>query len=121
VLVAGCLSCTAFLGSYREIEAVHRDYAPKGVKFYYVYRALAHPENNSVIKPFVIKERLMHIEEAQKRLKTKVPWLADNMNNDFKRTAANYIGDSPAWFWTGSMFPKLMINDPYLSVFGMAI
>lgn len=89
VLVAGCLTCPAFLGSYREIEAIHRDYASKGVRFYYVYRALAHPENNGIVKPFSLKERLMHIEEARQRLKTQVPWLADNMNNDFKRTIAN--------------------------------
>jgi len=89
VLVAGCLTCPAFLGSYPSIEAVHRDYASKGVKFYYVYRALAHPENNGIVKPFSLKERLMHIGEARQRLKTQIPWLADNMNNDFKRTAGN--------------------------------
>ena len=33
VLVAGCLTCPAFLGSYPGVEAVHRDYASKGVKF----------------------------------------------------------------------------------------
>ena len=89
MLVAGCLTCPAFLGSYRGVEAVHRDYASKGVKFYYVYRALAHPENNGIVKPFSLKERLMHIGEARQRLKTQVPWLADNMNNDFKRTIGN--------------------------------
>jgi Ca2+-binding EF-hand superfamily protein len=89
VLVAGCLTCPAFLRSYQGIEAVHRDYASKGVRFYYVYRALAHPENNSIVKPFSLKERLMHVAEARIRLKTRIPWLADNMNNDFKRTAGN--------------------------------
>ena len=89
VLVAGCLTCPAFLGSYPGVEAVHRDYASKGVKFYYVYRALAHPENNGIVKPFSLKERLMHIVEARQRLKTQVPWLADNMNNDFKRAIGN--------------------------------
>ncbi len=84
-----CLTYPAFLGSYPGVEAVHRDYASKGVKFYYVYRALAHPENNGIVKPFSLKERLMHIGEAQQRLKTQVPWLADNMNNDFKRTIGN--------------------------------
>ncbi|MGB2861803.1 MAG: redoxin family protein [Sedimentisphaerales bacterium] len=89
VLVAGCLTCPAFLGSYPGVEAVHWDYASKGVKFYYVYRALAHPENNGIVKPFSLKERLMHIGEARQRLKTQVPWLADNMNNDFKRAIGN--------------------------------
>ncbi|MCP4260592.1 MAG: hypothetical protein GY774_24150 [Planctomycetes bacterium] len=89
VLVAGCLTCPAFLGSYPGVEAVYRDYASKGVKFYYIYRALAHPENNGIVKPFSLKERLMHIVEARQRLKTQVLWLADNMNNDFKRTTGN--------------------------------
>ena len=86
VLVAGCLTCPAFLGSYGDVEAAYRDYSPKGVKFYYVYRALAHPENNGIVKPFSLEERLMHVAEARTRLKTRVPWLADNMNNEFKRT-----------------------------------
>jgi hypothetical protein len=54
-----------------------------------VYRALAHPENNGLIKPFSIKERLMHIREAKQRLKTQVPWLADNMSHDFKQAIGN--------------------------------
>ena len=89
VLVAGCLTCPAFLGSYGDVEAAYRDYSPKGVKFYYVYRALAHPENNGIVKPFSLEERLMHVAEARTRLKTRVPWLADNMNNEFKRTIGN--------------------------------
>jgi Ca2+-binding EF-hand superfamily protein len=89
VFVAGCLTCPAFLGSYPGVEAAHRDYASKGVKFYYVYRALAHPENNGIVKPFSLEERLMHVAEARTRLKTRVPWLADNMNNDFKRAIGN--------------------------------
>jgi len=89
VLVGACLTCPAFLNSYAGVEAVQRDYASKSVKFYYVYRALAHPENNGMVKPLSIKERLMHVTEARKRLKTQVPWLADNMNNDFKHAIGN--------------------------------
>jgi len=89
VLVAGCLTCPAFLRSYPGVEALRRDYAGKGVKFHYVYRALAHPENNGIVRPFSLDERLMHVAEARKRLKTQVPWLADNMNNEFKRTIGN--------------------------------
>jgi hypothetical protein len=89
VLVGACLTCPAFLNSYAGVEAIHRDYAGQGVKFYYVYRALAHPENNGMVKPFSLKERLMHVAEARRRLQTQVPWLADNMNNDLKRTIGN--------------------------------
>ena len=41
VLVTGCLTCPVFLRTYPGVEAVHRDYASKGVQFYYLYKALA--------------------------------------------------------------------------------
>jgi len=33
------------------------DYAPKGVKFYYMYKALAHPELDGYVNPFTLKIR----------------------------------------------------------------
>ena len=47
---------------------MYRDYAPKGVKFYYIYKTLAHPENDGYIQPFTLKERLMHVKVAQQTL-----------------------------------------------------
>jgi len=55
VLVAGCLTCPAFLSTYPGVEAVYRDYASRGVQFFYVYRALAHPENNGMVTPFILR------------------------------------------------------------------
>lgn len=81
VLVRGCLTCPVFWQSYHETEAVARDYQPKGVKFYFVYGALAHPENNGYVQPYSQEERLMHVAEAKRTMKTTVPWLADNMDN----------------------------------------
>jgi hypothetical protein len=34
------------------LEAIERDYSDRGVKFYYIYKALAHPENNGYVTPF---------------------------------------------------------------------
>ncbi|HIG31316.1 MAG TPA: hypothetical protein EYG57_13005 [Planctomycetes bacterium] len=89
VIVGGCLTCPQFLSRYPSIEAVARDYSPKGVRFYYLYRALAHPENNGYVEPFDLDERLMHIAEAKGKLKTRVPWIADNMDNELKAAMGN--------------------------------
>jgi len=71
------------------LETVQRDYQPQGVKFYYIYKALAHPENNGYITPFSIKERLMHVDEAKQTLGSKIPWICDNMDNDLKHALGN--------------------------------
>ena len=89
VIVSGCLTCPVFLRTFPGVEAVHRDYAPKGVQFYYLYKSLAHPENNGFVQPFTLDERLMHIAEAKKRTGAKIPWIADTMENDVKHALGN--------------------------------
>ncbi|MCF7848048.1 MAG: right-handed parallel beta-helix repeat-containing protein [Kiritimatiellales bacterium] len=81
VLVNGCLTEPNFLKTYRGVEAASRDYAGKGVNFFYLYKALAHPENNGYLKPFTLKERAGHVMTAMSKLRTKVPWLYDMMDN----------------------------------------
>ena len=65
------------------------DYAPKGVKFYYMYKALAHPELDGYVTPFTLEERLMHVKEAQRTLGSQVTWLCDGMDNDTKHALGN--------------------------------
>jgi hypothetical protein len=65
------------------LETVQRDFAPKGVDFYYIYKPLAHPEYNNYVAPVTIEERLMHVAEAKRRLGSRVAWLADTMDNVF--------------------------------------
>lgn len=71
------------------LETVYRDYKDQGVQFYYIYKSLAHPENNGYIDPVSLKERLMHITEAKRTLGTEVPWLCDSMQNDLKHALGN--------------------------------
>ncbi len=74
------------------METLHRDYAPKGVNFYYVYKALAHPGMNGYLRPFSLKERLLHVHEARAKLGSKFTWLCDTMDGDLTRalgSAAN--------------------------------
>ncbi|MFQ5766910.1 MAG: hypothetical protein ACE5ID_02880 [Acidobacteriota bacterium] len=63
---------------------MERDYAPKGVKFYYIYKALAHPEYHHYVMPFTLKERLMHVREAKRTLGSEIPWVCDGMDNKVK-------------------------------------
>ena len=73
------------------METVERDYSPKGVKFFYIYKALAHPETNGYVTPFTLEERLMHVAEAKRKLGSRITWLCDSMTNDFKHA----LGDAP--------------------------
>ena len=66
------------------METVAVDYAPRGVKFYYIYKALAHPENNGYIQPFTLEERLLHVQEAKRTLGSGIEWICDNMDNGLK-------------------------------------
>lgn len=72
------------------METIYRDYAPKGVKFYYMYKSLAHPGLMGYVGPVTLKERLMHIKEAKRTLGTEIPWICDTMGNDLKHA----IGDA---------------------------
>lgn len=67
------------------MEAIYRDYAPKGVQFHFVYKSLAHPEKDGYVNPVTIEERLLHIKEAKRIFEgVTLPWLCDNMSNDLK-------------------------------------
>jgi hypothetical protein len=74
------------------LEAVARDYAPKGVKFFFIYKSLAHPElAGDYVQPFTLKERLAHAKQAEKQLGASIPWIVDAMDNRLKRA----LGDRP--------------------------
>ena len=64
------------------METLERDYTSKGVRFFYVYKALAHPEHNRYVAPVTLEERLMHVKEAQRTLGSRVEWLCDTLSND---------------------------------------
>lgn len=76
------------------METVFRDYTPRGVKFYYVYKALAHPEYMSYLNPFTLEERLMHVAEAKRTLGMKIPWIVDNMENTLKEALSKRFSNA---------------------------
>lgn len=64
---------------------MYRDYGPTGVRFYFVYKSLAHPElAGGYVQPFTLDERLAHARQAEKQLGTTIPWLVDPMDNRMK-------------------------------------
>ena len=71
------------------LETVQRDYAARGVKFFYIYKSLAHPENDGYVQPLTLQERLLHLKEAERTLGSKFTWLADNMENELKHKLGN--------------------------------
>ncbi len=79
------------MGNVSRVETVERDFAPKGVQFYYLYKQLAHPERDSYVDPFTLVERLMHVKQAEVQLGSRIPWIVDTMTNDLKRA----LGDMP--------------------------
>jgi len=81
VFVLGDLTDPGFISSYRVVEAAALDYAPKGIGFFYIYRYLAHPENNGYIQPFKLRERARQVTDAKNILYTRVTWLCDAMDN----------------------------------------
>ncbi|HSQ58241.1 MAG TPA: hypothetical protein VLM40_21125 [Gemmata sp.] len=71
---------------------MYRDYAPKGVRFFFIYKSLAHPElAGNYIQPFTLEERLGHAKQAEKQLGATIPWLVDAMDNRLKHA----LGDRP--------------------------
>ncbi len=84
VLAAGCLTCPLFHQNYPEIEAAYLDYKAKGVQFFYFYKSLRHPELGGYVQAQNMAERLLQLAEAKKKLGTKVPWIADTMDDDIR-------------------------------------
>ena len=62
------------------LETVYRDYKDQ-VRFFYVYKRLAHPVTNNFLEPATLQERLMHVAEAKRMTGTAIPWLADAMDD----------------------------------------
>lgn len=84
VLKTGCLTCPEFLRAYAELEATAVDYADKDVQFFYVFQSLRHPERDGYVQAQNTSERLLQLAEAKRKLGTKVPWVADTIDDSFR-------------------------------------
>ena len=84
VLSAGCLTCPQFHQGYSQVEAMYADYASKGVQFFYFYKSLRHPELNGYVQAQNMTERFLQLKEAKNKLGTKVPWIADTLDDSMR-------------------------------------
>ena len=92
VLTFGCLTCPPSIWNIAGLEAVERDYGPQGVKFFFIFKALAHPElAGDYVQPFTIDERLEQARRAKQQFGTRIPWVVDAMDNRLKHA----LGDRP--------------------------
>ncbi len=72
------------------LEAVYRDYGPRGVKVFFIYKSLAHPElAGNYVQPFTLQERLAHVRQAEKQLGASVPWIVDPIDNRLMHALGN--------------------------------
>lgn len=94
------------------LEAVYHDYKSRDVQFFYVYKALAHPENDGYVQPVTLEERLAHIARAKEELGTKIPWLADTMENDLKHAFGNRNNSEFVVSPEGMIFKARAWSDP---------
>lgn len=113
LITLGCLTCPPFLSNAPELEAVYRDFQGKGVKFYFVYRSVAHPElRGNYLQTFTLDERLAHVRQASKQLGTSIPWLVDAMDNRLKHALGNRANCEYLIDPHGRVVRKRMWSDP---------
>ncbi|MCR9247792.1 MAG: protein-disulfide reductase DsbD N-terminal domain-containing protein [bacterium] len=101
-----------FLRNVPGLEAVYRDYAPKGVRFRMIYKSIVHPGTNGYTEPYTLAERLRHVKVARQRLRTTVPWICDSMDNAIKAALkaapnAEFVVDAE-----GKVLRKRFWHDP---------
>jgi hypothetical protein len=92
---------------------VYRDYGPKQVKFFFIYKSLAHPElDNNYIQPFTMDERLAHARQAVKQLGAAIPWLVDPMDNRIKHALGDRANSEFVIAPDGRIVRKRAWSDP---------
>ena len=80
-----------FIRNVPGLEAVSRDYAAKGVKFYFLYKGLRHPGTNGMVEAVTLEERLKQIAYANQELQTTIPWICDGLDGAVEKA----LGGAP--------------------------
>lgn len=55
-----------------------------------MYKNVQHPEINNFVSAFTLEERLKHVAEAKRILKTDIPWICDSMENSIKKAFGGF-------------------------------
>ena len=80
-----------FIRNVPGLEAISRDYAKKGVKFYFLYKGLRHPGTNGMVEAVTLSERLKQITHANQELQTTIPWICDGLDGAVEKA----LGGAP--------------------------
>ena len=83
VFVFGCGTSTLLESNIAALEALYQDYRGLNVDFYLVNRTLAHPGRQGFVDCLTDKERVIQSSEVKAKLGSTIPWIADNVSNDF--------------------------------------
>ena len=82
------------------------------MKFYYIYKALAHPGLHGYVTPYTLEERLMQVQEAKRTLGSRIPWLSDTMSNDLKHALGDASNPEFVIDPEGKLANKRMWSNP---------
>ena len=101
-----------FLRNVPGLEAVYRDYAPKGVQFFLLYKSIVHPGTNGFVEAVTLDERIKQVAYAKKRLGTTIPWIVDTLEGDVVKALrsapnAEFIVDAD-----GKLMSRKFWHDP---------
>lgn len=92
---------------------MYRDYAPKGVRFFFIYKSLAHPElQGNYVQPFTDDERRAHARQAIAQLGASIPWLVDPIDNRLKHALGNRANSEFVIDPDGKIVRKRAWSDP---------
>lgn len=81
------------------------------MRFYYIYKSLAHPETNGYVAPYSQSERLMHVKEAEQQLGSRFTWLCDSIENELKHA----LGDAPNSEFVVDPDGTIVVSRPWSS------
>ena len=82
------------------------------MRFYYIYKALAHPGHKGYVAPFSLAERLQHVARAKARLGSQIPWLCDTFGNDLKHVLGNAPNSEFVIDPEGTLVARRAWSDP---------
>lgn len=92
---------------------MYRDYAPKGVRLFFIYKSLAHPElQGNYVQPFTDDERRAHARQAIAQLGASIPWLVDPIDNRLKHALGNRANSEFVIDPEGKIVRKRAWSDP---------
>ena len=93
---------------------MYRDFQDMGIRFFLVYKSVAHPGLEGFVEPFTIEERIKHVRAAKLKFGCSIPWLVDTLNNDLKHAVGAHANSDILLNETGKVLQFRKWSDPDL-------